>query len=99
MYEGGHVYTGLTFVGEARNTMFQNGRFSIVVVDNTTNRVVSVSYAVATTDWTVAGWTRFQTKIVGTLPDKVRCTMVFEQAAVSSQKTQPVRVAIPILCN
>lgn len=103
IYEGGHIYTGLSFVGEARSSMFINGKFPIIIVDGA-GRVVTVIYAESTKDWATAGWVRFQTKISTVLPDKVRCGMIFEQARSSSQypyndTAQPVRVAIPVLCN
>ncbi len=112
IYEGGHVYTGLSFVGEAKNTMFQDGRFTIVIADST-GKVVSTSYADATTAWSAPGWVRFEVKINSVLPNKVRCIMVFQSGAparqnsnssyssytYSNQQATPVRVAIPILCN
>lgn len=108
MYEKGHVYTGLTFVGEAKNVMFHDGKFPIIIADPV-GRVVSTSYAEATTNWSVPGWVRFQVRIVGVLPVNIPCTMVFEQNKVVNQyqyidtstpkPAQPVRVAIPILCN
>jgi hypothetical protein len=99
MYEGGHVYTGLTFVGEARETMFINGKFPIIVADQTTGKAVSVSFAEATTNWTVPGWVRFQVKISTVSPSKVPCLMVFEQARMQGSVSQPARVVVPVVCN
>lgn len=105
IYEKGHVYTGLSFIGEAKNTMFQSGKFKIIIADMS-GRVVGIDFAEATTNWSVPGWTRFQAKINSILPYKVPCTMIFEQeTAVSQQytysntKKQPARIAIPVLCN
>lgn len=100
IYEGGHAYTGLSFVGEARNTMFQDGKFPIIIVNNV-GQVVSVSKAEATSNWSVPGWTKFQVKINDVLPNKVPCTMVFESAkpTYSYQPNQTVRVAVPVMCN
>jgi hypothetical protein len=100
IYEGGHVYTGLTFVGEARSTMFRDGKFPIVVVDQS-GRMIGVSAAVATTDWAVPGWTRFQTKILYTLPQNVPCTMIFEEALTQAERNArtPLRVPIQVKCN
>jgi hypothetical protein len=97
IYEGGHIYTGLSFIGEARSTMFKNGKFPIIITDNT-GKVVSVTNAEAMTNWAVPGWTRFQTKITSVLPNKISCTMIFQSSA-SYTTQQPTRVAIPILCN
>ena len=100
IYEGGHVYTGLSFIGEARSTMFKEGKFPIVVVDQN-RRVVGISAAVATTDWTIPGWTRFETKITYALPRNVACTMVFEEALTQNERItrQPLRIPIPVRCN
>ena len=100
IYENGHVYTGLSFVGEARETMFKDGKFPIIIVDQN-GRAVSVSYAEATTNWAIPGWVKFKVTIKDVLPNKDRCTMVFESAvrSYSNQQSQPIRVAIPILCN
>ncbi len=100
IYEGGHAYTGLSFVGEARNTMFQDGKFPIIIVNNA-GQVVSISSAEAISNWTIPGWTKFQVKIKDTLPYKVPCTMVFESAKpnYSYQPIQTVRVAVPLMCN
>jgi hypothetical protein len=98
IYEGGRVYTGLSFVGEARSSMFIQGRFPIIIAD-AQGRAVAIATAHATTDWAVPGWVRFQTKITSVLPNKTSCTMVFEQAMVQGTQKQPTRVAIPVLCN
>ena len=99
IYEGGHVYTGLTFVGEARSTMFREGKFPIIMVD-AAGRFIGLSAAVATSDWTVAGWTRFETKITYALPSKVSCSMIFEEALLSAERTRlPLRVPLSMKCN
>lgn len=99
IYQGGHVYTGLSFVGEARSGMFRDGKFPIVIVD-ATGRLIGISAAVAQTNWTVPGWVRFETKITYPLPVNVPCTMIFEEALTQAEKTrQPLRVPLPIRCN
>ena len=99
IYEGGHVYTGLSFIGEARSTLFRDGKFQIVVVD-THGRVVGVSVAVATTQWSVPGWVRFAAKINYALPNNISCMMVFEEALTQAEKSrQPLRVPLPVICN
>lgn len=101
IYENGHIYTGLAFVGEARSTMFREGKFPIIVLDQG-GRVVGVSAAIATTDWTVAGWTRFETKIIYTLPTgSLPCTMVFEQGLTSKERltNTPLRIPFRVKCN
>lgn len=97
IYEGGHVYTGLTFTGEARESMFNNGKFPIIIAD-ATGKVIGISIVEATSNWSIPGWVRFHVKINSVLPDKVPCTMVF-QSGMSYQGQQPVRIMVPILCN
>lgn len=99
IYEGGRIYTGLSFIGEIRNTFFRDGKFPIVVVDQT-GRVIGVSTAAAQTDWSVPGWTRFQTKITYPLPNNVSCIIIFQEAlSVGENTRQPNRVSIPVQCN
>lgn len=97
IYQGGSIYTGISFLGEARADMFNNGRFPIIIVDNN-GRVATVATAVATNEWSVPGWVRFRVKIDGVMPIKTPCTMVF-QSGNASLTVQPVRVAMPITCN
>lgn len=105
IYERGHVYTGLSFMGEARETMFVNGRFPIVIVDQSGKPVAS-SYAEATTDWSPAGWSRFRVLITSVLPNNIPCAMLFQQAqqpyrgySYGGTPPQRVQIAFPIMCN
>lgn len=98
IYKGGHVYTGLSFSGEARETMFKDGKFPIIMADQA-GRVLSVSFGEATTNWAIPGWVRFNVKINGVFPSNTPCTMVFEQAMMQGSRITPVRVGVPVLCN
>lgn len=100
IYQGGHIYTGLAFVGEARSMMFRDGKFSIIVVDRA-GRLVGISTAVAQTKWTVPGWVRFETKINYSLPSNAPCTMIFEEALTSSEQKlrAPNHVSFGVRCN
>lgn len=100
VYEGGHIYTGLSFVGEARSNMFRDGKFPIVMVDQV-GHAIGIAAAVATTDWSVPGWVRFESKIPYTLPNQTPCTMVFEEALTQQEKTtrNPLRVPLMVRCN
>jgi hypothetical protein len=100
IYEGGHIYTGLSFIGEARSTMFRQGKFPIVMVD-AYGKVVGVSTAAAENDWTVPGWVRFNTKIEYVLPKNMPCTMVFEEAQFPDERAKkaPTRVPLATRCN
>ena len=100
LYEGGHIYTGLSFTGEARNLMFVNGKFPIIIAEQSTGRVLAVATAEATSNWATPGWVRFQTKVSSLNSSTARsCLMIFEQARSQGSQIQPVRVAIPIQCN
>ncbi len=96
IYQGGSIYTGISFVGEARNTMFKDGKFPIIIVDNQ-GRVATVAIAEATSVWAVPGWARFSAKITGVMPVKTPCTMVFQSGNIGT--STPVRVALPVTCN
>jgi hypothetical protein len=100
IYQGGQVYTGLAFVGEARSTMFRDGKFPIVVVDGA-GRLVGVSTAIAQTQWSVPGWVRFEARINYVLPNNAPCTMIFEEALTSSEQKlrAPNRVSFGVRCN
>lgn len=97
IFEGGSIYTNIAFTGEARNTMFKDGKFPIILVDNT-GRGGVIAIAVATSDWTIPGWTRFQTKITANLPIKVPCTLIF-QGANGTATQKPIQISFPIRCN
>lgn len=100
IYEGGRTYTGLTFIGEAKASMFLSGKFPIIIAEQTTGRVLSVSFAEATSDWTVPGWARFRVKINTIAPSVNKgCLMVFEQARVQNSQLQPIRVLVHVQCN
>jgi hypothetical protein len=100
IYEGGHVYTGLSFVGEARASLFREGKFPIVIIDQS-GRVVGMSYAVATTNWAIPGWVRFETKINYVLPNKVPCLMIFEEMLTEKERVarKPARLPMSVMCN
>ncbi len=100
LYEGGPVYTGFSFVGEAKSTMFRDGKFPIVVVDSR-GSVVGISVAIARDNWTVPGWVKFETKVMYALPSNMPCTMIFEGALTTEeQKTmKPVRIPFAVKCN
>jgi hypothetical protein len=99
IYEGGAVYTGLSFIGEARSSMFRDGKFPIVVIDQS-GKVIGISAAIAQSTWSVPGWVRFETRITYPLPNKVPCTMIFEENLTQAERSRaPLRVPLPIRCN
>lgn len=93
IFEGGHIYTGITFSGEAKENMFVNGKFPILIIDNN-GRIAGVSYAEQINMWATPGWARFQVKIQSVLPNKVPCRMIFQSAS-----QQQIKSSIPITCN
>ncbi len=99
IYPGSSIRTGLIFVGEARGDLFNEGKFPIITV-NARGAVVGVSSAIATTQWAVPGWVRFEARISHPLPEKSPCTMIFEEALRPEERSrQPIRVPLPISCN
>lgn len=100
LYEGGHVYSGLTFMGDAKNSLFVQGRFPIVIVEQTTGRVIARTYASATTNWSVPGWVRFGAKFDTVMQsNSSSCAMIFEAGAPTGSNNELLRVAIPVMCN
>lgn len=92
VYEGGTITYGMTIYGEARDTMFKNGLFTIVIVDQA-GKVITTAQAINTGTWATPGWARFQTTIPSRLPSKVRCGMLFLSA------NQPIKVGMTVQCN
>ncbi len=99
IYEGGNISSNLTFIGEARNTMYKDGMFPVIII-NQRGDILGVSSARATGAWAVTGWSRFEVVISHRLPSGgVPCAVVFEQARAFGDNQQPVRVGIPVKCN
>lgn len=92
IYQGATISYGLTIVGEARDTMFKNGLFPIVVLD-TQGRVIAAMDAINTGAWSTPGWVRFQATVPVRLPQNTQCSLVFNSA------NQPVRVGMQVKCN
>jgi hypothetical protein len=95
IYTNGSIYTGLSFVGEARSTLFANNTFPLYIVD-AEGRVVATEQAIGLPDWSFPGWTRFVVKINNVLPVRTPCQMIFRAAPYSQANVQ---VAIPVICN
>jgi hypothetical protein len=97
IYQGGYVYGGLTFGGEAKETFFRDGKFVVLIADSQ-GRPIAASTAYMTNAWSPLGWKRFQVKIEGTLPDKLQCMMIFQSGnAVSASDV--TRVSMPVVCS
>lgn len=92
VYQGATIAYGNTIVGEARDTMFKNGLFPIVVLD-AQGRVIAAMDAINTGAWSTPGWVRFQTTVPVQLPRNTQCSLVFNSA------NQPVRVGMQVRCN
>jgi hypothetical protein len=97
IYQGGLIYNGLAFGGEARETFFQNGRFPVIIAD-LQGRPIAISYAYMTNTWSPPGWKRFQVQLTGALPDKAGCLMVFESGNRNADGSV-TRTAIPMVCS
>jgi hypothetical protein len=99
IYEGGNISRGLTFIGEARNEMYKNGTFNVLVI-NKDGMVLGTSQVRATGAWSIPGWSRFEVTIAHPLPPNgAQCAVIFEQARIQGDTQQPVRVGIPVKCN
>ncbi|MDB5260366.1 MAG: hypothetical protein JWN37_597 [Candidatus Nomurabacteria bacterium] len=99
---GSSIFKGLTITGEARTTMFKDGRFPTIVVSNQ-NKIVSVNPSDASPNWSVPGWDKFEVKIKDILPSKTPCLLVFQSANTSTvagtTTPQYIKVSIPVVCN
>lgn len=94
--EYGPLRKNATFIGEAKNTFFKDGKFPLSLMDAQGHTGI-VGYAEARSDWTVAGWTRFQAYITATLPDNTACNLFFQSANVDATGN-PRTVPFGILC-
>lgn len=93
IYNGGSISYGMTFVGEARETMFKNGIFPILVLDEK-GRILATTEAINTGTWSIPGWARFQATIRNQLPKNTPCTLLF-----LSGNQQSVRIGMNVRCN
>ncbi len=93
LYEGGTIAHGLTFIGEARDTMFKNGVFTILVVD-AQGKVITNFNGVNTGAWSTAGWSRFKATVPSRLPPGIPCALIFLSANQSS-----VKVGMRVQCQ
>lgn len=92
VFEGGGITYGQKIIGEARNTMFKDGSFTILIAEASGKHIAAVR-AVSTSVWAIPGWTRFQAVIPIRLPAQTYCVLIFRSA------TQPVQVTLPVQCN
>lgn len=92
IYQGGNISYGMTIYGEAKDTMFRNGIFTMTIIDRS-GRIISSTQAMNTGSWAAPGWARFQMTIPTRLPAGIDCALVFNSA------NEPVKVGIPVRCN
>lgn len=98
IYTNGSLYTGLTFTGEARNTLFAQGVFPIYIVDST-GRIVAVEQAQALSAQTAPGWTKFVVQLRSVLPVRTPCHMIFRAAPTAQAGYSGTQVVLPYMCN
>lgn len=91
LYDGQSVTYGQTIYGEANETMFRNGTFSVYILDAKGNPV-SRADAVNLKTFSTPGFARFQANVQTRLPYG-QCQMAFVSA------NQPLQVVIPVMCN
>ena len=100
IYEGGRIYSNLDFSGEAKNTMFNDGKFNVIIVEQLTGKVLAHAHGVAQSNWTVPGWARFQVRFASVLPSQATsCAMIFEAGKPTGINGELLRVAVPVKCN
>ncbi|MEZ0209275.1 MAG: hypothetical protein ACAH17_03820 [Candidatus Paceibacterota bacterium] len=92
VYEGGNISYGMVIFGEARQTMFKNGVFTLTVIDRS-GKIIAVTQAINTGTWATPGWTRFQATIPTRLPQGAECALVFYSA------NEPIKVGLAVRCN
>ncbi len=92
VYDGSNITYGTRFVGEARDTMFKNGTFTIAVIDRS-GTIVGTTQAINTGTWAAPGWARFQATLQSRLPPGADCALVFFSAQ------QNIKVGIAVKCN
>lgn len=86
VYDGAMISEGRTIYGEARDVMFKNGAFPIIIVDARGQYIASMQ-AVNTGTWATPGWGRFQATVPVRLPNAA-CSLVF----LSAQQNIQLRV-------
>lgn len=94
LYKKARVYGGLSFDGEAKESMFANGMFVLFVV-NPQGQVVGKGEARISDEGARTEWRKFIGRIttqVGYRGDG--CTLLFQQA-----KPNGIRVYFPVTCN
>lgn len=92
VYRGQSIAPGFTFTGEARETMFSQGRFMLYLA-NKDGHIVGTGEAVAVDQWSIPGWHRFNGRIIS-MNGQGECFLIFR----SSSPTQP-QVTIPVVCR
>jgi len=98
IFSGGHIYTGMKFTGQAKNTMFKDGLFQVMVIDKF-GRIIDVENVLANNDWAFPGWSRFNVKINGVLPVATPCALIFKPAVGSPDSYKGIYVQVPEICN
>lgn len=94
----GYIYSGMTIIGEAKDSMFAGGRFPIILVDNA-GRSGVIAYAQATTNWAIPGWVRFEAKVTSRLPTRMPCTLIFRSESVQPIMKKPIQIYYPVQCQ
>lgn len=94
----GFIYSGMTIIGEAKESMFNGGRFPIILIDNDGKSGI-IGYAEATSNWAIPGWVRFEAKITSRLPRNTACTLLFRSADAQMVMKKNIEVFYPVQCN
>ena len=99
LYKNVAIGKDITFTGEAREVMFgKDGKFPLVIIDNK-GGIGVIGYGMATANWAIPGWVRFNAIITAKLPKNVSCTLVFESATIQPSTQKPLRFPYHVMCN
>lgn len=94
----GFIYSGMSIIGEAKENMFNGGRFPIILIDNDGKSGI-IGYAEATSNWAIPGWVRFEAKITSRLPRNTPCTLLFRSADAQMIMKKNIEIYYPVRCN
>lgn len=91
VYRGQSIAPSFTFTGEARETLFSQGRFMLYLVTKQ-GQIVGTGEAVAVDQWSIPGWHRFNARIIS-MNGQGECFLIFKPASSAYRE-----LSIPVTC-
>lgn len=92
--QGGYVYAGMSFKGDARESMFSSDGAMQLFVVNQQRQIIAIGEAKATGVWAVPGWKKFNGVIRTSVNQQGPCFLV-----IRSLSGTRVEVVIPMMCR